>query len=259
VGFGVGEGRAFLASAVLSRSRWLPTTTPTRANHAVERSGTWLTRRGVVANAGANVTYSTAALSAFLTVALLSGCAAHTADAPEPPAGRGVDGPQPHARSVGYADTFDLSTASKFAITTTLVADTSVLTVTVPDQSGDVTFELTHEQCSLRLVNVLAEAVGATFTEDDVNNSVMVTMIFHGVESPVERPRLTWSVNEGEATLGAHSSLFADEDGAQTLTVSRGVSSTSQIFYSELSCAPGVDAVDVFTRSVSPRVWISAE
>lgn len=205
------------------------------------------------------MSYKTTIPSTILALVLLSGCAVQAPEARPREESRGADGPEAHAPAARFADTVDLSSATEVGIGTTLDSDPSVLTVAVPGQPGDYTFELTEEQCSLRLVQVAASAVDVEFTDDDVDNSIMVTVIFHGVESPVQRPDLEWSVNKGEGALGAHSSLFVDAAGGQTLTLSRGVGSISQLFYSELTCAPGVDTVDVYTRSVAPRVWINAK
>lgn len=196
----------------------------------------------------------TTAVPILLALLILSGCAPQPADERA-----AVDYTETHEAANAFADTVDISSAVTIGLKTTLVADPAVLTVSEPEHPGDATFELIDEQCSLRLVQVASSAVGVTFTHDDFENSVLVTMVFHGVESPIQRPEMTWSVNEGEGALGAQSSLFAGEDGRQTLTVSRGVGSISQLFYSELSCAPGVDVVEVYTRSVMPRVWIVAE
>ena len=205
------------------------------------------------------MTHKTTVLSTLLAITILSGCAVQAPQGHAARAPRGVDGPETHSASAVFADTVDISTATRFGIGTTLSADPSVLTITVPGQPGDTTLELTDEQCSLRLVQVAASVVNATFTDDDVDNSILVTVIFHGIGSPIHRPDLDWSVNKGEGALGSHSSLFADADGGQTLTMSRGVGSIAQLFYSELTCAPGVDAVDVYLRTVAPQVWISAE
>ena len=198
-------------------------------------------------------------LSTILVLALMSGCASPAPEGRGSAAPRGATGPEPRALTAFVEDTVDLSSSSKVSIRTSLVSDPSVLTVTTPGQPGEATLELAEERCTLRLVQASASAVGLEFGDDDIENSIMVTVAFHGVETPVARPSLTWSIDYGEGQLGAHVSLFADHDGGETLTVSRGVGSIAELFYAELSCAPGIDAVEVYTRSVAPRVTISAE
>lgn len=199
----------------------------------------------------------TTALSTLLCIALLSGCEAQPSTS-----SRGGGSPYPHAdtdAAAGFLDTADLSSASKVGFRTSLNADSSVLVLVQPDQPGDGTFELTEEQCSLRLVQVSAAAVNATFTGDDVKNSITVLLTFRGVEPPVQRLDAQWGVNDNAGQLGALGRLFADDDGRQTFVVARGVGLISQLFYSELTCAPGVDAVEVYARSVAPRVGIFTE
>lgn len=194
-------------------------------------------------------------IAALLCLALLSGCGHAQSD----PHARGASDRHPHgvpSASNVFLDTVDLSSASTVGFRTSLDEDASVLVLIQPDQPGDGTFELTEEQCSLRLVQVSAAAINATFSGDDLKNSIAVLLTFRGVEEPVQRLDVQWPVNGDEAQLGALGRLFVDADGAQTFVAARGVGSVSQLFYSELSCAAGVDAIEVYGRSVAPRLSI---
>lgn len=192
----------------------------------------------------------------MLAIALLTGCANDGARTHGPTvlvASSGSSTPS------GFADSIELSAAATVAIGTSLVVDPSVLTVTVPGNPGEATLELTDERCSLRLIQDSASARGIPFTADDIQNSMAVVAFFHAVETPGQSLGLSWSVNKGEGILGAHSQIVVGDDGAQTLLLARGVGSISQLFYSELSCAPGVEVLEVYGRSVQPRVWIRVE